>query len=146
MPIKIFTDTHFQLVLMNVNLSAVMEERDIFAADILDTSTRDVIIKNACDKRDEAVEAKNAAEVDLAKNRIELMQVNSQLLDTVQHKVKLSEQLEEMEVNIVSQIQDQVRDKLDRVDGEEVSSDSCTDSESSREKLTRKLSRMIFGK
>ena len=34
-----------------------------------------------------------------------MIQVNSQLLDTVQHKVRLSEQLEEMEVNIVSQIQ-----------------------------------------
>ena len=60
---------------MTVNLSAVMEERDIFAADILDTSTRDVMIKNACDKRDEAVETKNTAEVDLARQRIELMQV-----------------------------------------------------------------------
>ena len=38
----------------------------------------------------------------------EYVQVNSQLLDTVQHKVRLSEQLEEMEVNIVDQIQDQV--------------------------------------
>ena len=74
-----FTDTHFQLVLMNVNLSAVMEERDIFAADILDTSTRDVIIKNACDKRDEAVETKNTAEVDLARQRIELMQVKRRI-------------------------------------------------------------------
>ena len=64
------------------------------------------------------------AEVELATQRIDLMQVNSQLLDTmmmmmmmmmiqvnsqlldtVQHKVRLSEQLEEMEVNIVSQIQ-----------------------------------------
>ena len=134
-------------MLVQSNLAAALEERDMFAGDILEASTsKDVIIKNACNKRDEAVEAKNAAEVDLAKNRIELMQVNSQLLDTVQHKVKLSEQLEEMEVNIVSQIQDQVRDKLDRVDGEEVSSDSCTDSETGREKLTRKLSRMIFGK
>ena len=69
------TDTHFQLVLMTVNLSAVKEERDMFAADILDTSTRDVMIKNACDKRDEAVETKNSAEVDLARQRIELMQV-----------------------------------------------------------------------
>ena len=68
------------------------------------------------------MEAKNLAEVELATQRIDLMQVNSQLLDTmmmmmmmiqvnsqlldtVQHKVRLSEQLEEMEVNIVSQIQ-----------------------------------------
>ena len=34
-----------------------------------------------------------------------MLQVNSQLLDTVQHKVRLGEQLDEMEVNIVSQIQ-----------------------------------------
>ena len=136
------------MVLVQSNLAAALEERDMFAEDILEASaSKDVIIKKACDKRDEAVEAKNAAEVDLAKNRIELMQVNSQLLDTVQHKVKLSEQLEEMEVNIVSQIQDQVRDKLEKCDDDsEASSDSTTDSESGREKLSRKLSRMIFGK
>jgi len=137
-----------KLVLMTSNLAAAVEERDMFAADILDANnSKDVIIKNACDKRDEAVEAKNEAEVDLAKNRIELMQVNSQLLDTVQHKLKLAEQLEEMEVNIVDQIQDQVRDKLEKCDDDsEASSDSTTDSESGREKLSRKLSRMIFGK
>ena len=130
--------------MMTSNLAAAVEERDMFAKDILEAgASKDVIIKNACDKRDEAVEAKNAAEVDLATNRIELMQINSQLLDTVQHKLKLAEQLEEMEVNIVDQIQDQVRDKLDRDDS---SSSDNTDSESGGEKLTRKLSRMIFGK
>ena len=60
---------------MTVNLSAVMEERDIFAADILDTSTRDVMSRSACERRNEAVETKNAAEVGLARHRIELMQV-----------------------------------------------------------------------
>ena len=119
----------------------------MYAADILDTSSRDIVIKNACDKRDEAVENKNAAEVELASQRIELMQVNSQLLDTVQHKARLGEQLDEMEVNIVSQIQDQVRHKLDTAAGEGGSSSESSDSDGSgREKLTRKLSRMIFGK
>merc|ERR1719500_1035500 len=103
------------------------------------------MIKNACDKRDEAVETKNTAEVDLARQRIELMQVNSQLLDTVQHKARLGEQLDEMEVNIVGQIQDQVHHKLDIAAA--ASSSEGSDSEGSgREKLTRKLSRMIFGK
>ena len=97
----------------------------------------------------------------------EYVQVNSQLLDTVQHKVRLSEQLEEMEVNIVDQIQDQVggsryldviytiyistylciqvRDKLHH--DTDSSSDSATsDSDAGKEKLSRKLSRMIFGK
>ena len=80
---------------MTTKLEAVTEERDLLAADILETETsKDVIITKACSKRDEAVEAKNNAEVELAKNRIELLQVNSQLLETVEHKVKLSEKLE----------------------------------------------------
>ena len=49
----------------------------MFAKDILDMNLgKDVIIQNACDKRDEAVEEKNAAEVELAENRIELMQAS----------------------------------------------------------------------
>lgn len=91
------------------------------------------------------MEAKNNSEVELAKNRIELLQVNSQLLETVEHKVKLSQDLEEVEVNMVSQIQEQVQDKLTRAEGES-SSESSSDSEGGREKLARKLSRIIFGK
>lgn len=127
---------------MTTSLGAVTEERDLLAADILETETsKDLIITKACSKRDEAVEAKNSAEVELAKNRIELLQVNSQLLETVEHKVKLAEQLEEAEVNMVSRIQEQVQHKL--VSQE---SDSSSDSDSGRERLARKLSRIIFGK
>ena len=112
------------------------------AADILETETsKDLIITKACSKRDEAVEAKNSAEVELAKNRIELLQVNSQLLETVEHKVKLAEQLEEAEVNMVSRIQEQVQHKLVSQESE-----SSSDSESGRERLARKFSRIIFGK
>ena len=135
----------------------------MLAADILETETsKEVIITKACSKRsvkslllprshsrcffrDEAVEAKNNSEVELAKNRIELLQVNSQLLETVEHKVKLSQELEEAEVSMVSQIQEQVQDKLTRAEGE-ASSESNSDSDSGREKLARKLSRIIFGK
>ena len=95
--------------------------------------------------RDEAVEAKNHSEVELAKNRIELLQVNSQLLETVEHKIKLSQELEEAEVSMVSHIQEQVQDKLTRAEGES-SSESSSDSDSGQEKLARKLSRIIFGK
>ena len=95
--------------------------------------------------RDEAVEAKNHSEVELAKNRIELLQVNSQLLETVEQKISLSQDLEEAEVSMVSHIQEQVQDKLTRAEGES-SSESSSDSDSGREKLARKLSRIIFGK
>ena len=100
---------------------------------------------SCCVIRDEAVEAKNNSEVELAKNRIELLQVNSQLLETVEHKVKLSQDLEEAEVSMVSQIQEQVQHKLTRAEGES-SSESSSESDSGREKLARKLSRIIFGK
>ena len=131
---------------MTTSLGAVTEERDLLAADILETETsKDLIITKACSKRDEAVEAKNSAEVELAKNRIELLQVNSQLLETVEHKIKLSQDLEEAEVSMVSHIQEQVQDKLTRAEGES-SSESSSDSDSGREKLARKLSRIIFGK
>ena len=131
---------------MTTSLAAVREERDTLAADILETETsKDLIITKACSKRDEAVEAKNNSEVELAKNRIELLQVNSQLLETVEHKIKLSQDLEEAEVSMVSHIQEQVQDKLTRAEGES-SSESSSDSDSGREKLARKLSRIIFGK
>ena len=35
----------FQLVLLSSSLSAVVEERDMYATDILDTSSKDVIIR-----------------------------------------------------------------------------------------------------
>ena len=126
---------------MTTSLSAVTEERDLLAADIVGSeSTKDLVITQACSKRDEAVEAKNKAEVLLAQNRIELLQVNSQLLETVEHKIKLSQQLEEAEVSMVSQIQEQVQHKL------VTQSDTSSDSDSGRERLSRKLSRIIFGK
>jgi len=84
------------------------------------------------------VESKNAAEVDLARNRIEMMQVSSQLMEAVQQKVTLSEKLEDMEVNMVSYLQNQVKIKL--------SSETSSDSESGKETLSRKISRKIFRK
>lgn len=41
---------------------------------------------------------RNKAEVELAKTRVDLMQANSQLLEAIQQKVELSQQLEQWQV------------------------------------------------
>ena len=48
--------------------------------------------------RDNAVARKNACEIELARTRIDVMQVNSQLMEAIQQKVELSQQLEQWQV------------------------------------------------
>ena len=48
--------------------------------------------------RDKAVARKNATEIDLARARIDVMQINSQLLESIQQKVELSCQLDQWQV------------------------------------------------
>lgn len=60
--------------------------------------SQDEIVKRALKMRDETIARKNLVEIELAKIRIELMHVNSQLLETIQQKVELSQQLEQWQV------------------------------------------------
>jgi len=102
-----------KLALVSARLSAAEEERNILKSDMEEVNmSRDIRIKNAWTTRDSAVTRKNEAEVDLAKCRIEMMQVNSQLLEAVQQKVKLSEQLDDWEVDLQRVVEDQVKDRL----------------------------------
>ena len=58
------------------------------------------------------------------------------MMEAVQQKVTLSEKLEDMEVNMVSFLQNQVKNKL--------SGDTSSDSDGGKETLSRKISRKIF--
>jgi len=132
-------DIKCKLSLASTCLAAAEEEKEILTQDLQNlTLTKEMMIKKAWETRDAAVESKNAAEVDLARNRIEMMQVSSQLMEAVQQKVTLSEKLEDMEVNMVSYLQNQVKIKLN--------SETSSDSESGKETLSRKISRKIFRK
>ena len=66
------------------------------------------------------------------------------MMEAVQQKVSLSQQLEEMEVNMDIFLQEQVKDKLVRSQ-----SDTASDSEGGKDTLARKISRPVlalFGK
>jgi len=133
-----------KLHLVSACLSAAEEEKGIFRKDLQNLSlSKEMMIKSAWNTRDDAVDAKNDAEVELAKNRIEMMQVSSQLMEAVQQKVSLSQQLEEMEVNMQSFLQDQVKNKLDRRSSSQ--SNSSSESDSGKETLSRKISRQARG-
>lgn len=60
---------------------------------------KEEIVRMAWKARDEAVERKNAAEIALAKTRIENMQISSQLMEVVQQKGELSQKLAQFEVS-----------------------------------------------
>ena len=61
---------------MEVRLRGAEEERDTLRSDLADsTAGQDVIVRKAWETRDKAVKRKNAAEVELAKERIGVMQV-----------------------------------------------------------------------
>lgn len=125
-----------KLALVEARLSAADEERLILRTDLAETKmSQENRIKSAWVTRDAAVDRKNLAEVELAKGRIESMQVNSQLLEAVQQKVKLSQQLEDWEVDLQLLLQDQVKDKLD--------TDSGIEKDSRERKASRPNSRIL---
>lgn len=82
----------------------VREERDRARADIqdLDSLAKDEMIKKAWEVRDGAVARKNATQVELARTRIDVLQANSQLMEAIQQKVELSQQVEQWQVSVKS--------------------------------------------
>ncbi len=75
---------------MELELKAVKEERDQLKQDIEDSDlNKDQLVRKAWEVRDEAVKRKNAAEIEVSKERIATMQINSQLLEAIQQKVEL---------------------------------------------------------
>lgn len=86
--------------IQEVQLNAIREERDN-ARQTLESQglPKDEIVKRAFELRDQAVARKNTVEIELAKTRIEVMHINSQLMESVQQKVELSQQLEQWQVS-----------------------------------------------
>lgn len=81
------------VTLLSVEMTTLKEERDRLhgAAEDKEASER---LLQAIRDRDEAIAKKNAVEVELTKCKIDMMSLNSQLLDAIQQKVNLSQQLE----------------------------------------------------
>jgi len=102
-----------KLSVLEVELGAVKEERDQYKSDIDDSElSKDQLIKKAWEVRDAAVKRKNTAEIDLAKERIATMQINSQLLEAIKQKVELSQQLDQWQGDMEQLLEEQMRERL----------------------------------
>lgn len=92
-----------QLSIKEAKLTGAVEDRDRARADLKDANglARDEIIKKAWEARDGAVARKNETEISLARSRIELNRMHSDLMEAIQQKVELSQQLEQWQVRTV---------------------------------------------
>jgi coiled-coil domain-containing protein 64 len=80
-------------------LAGALEARDQAISDRDDTElSRDEVVKKAWSVRDAAIERKNNVEVQLAKTSLDVMQSSGQLMEAIQQKVELSQQLEQWQV------------------------------------------------
>ena len=102
-----------QFTVTEKQLSAATEERDTLREDISNTAAgKDELIKKAWDVRDAAVKRKNDTMIELARARIDVMQINSQLLEAIQQKVELSQQLDQWQGDMEELLEEQMVKKM----------------------------------
>ncbi|XKL67301.1 hypothetical protein PGB90_002792 [Kerria lacca] len=107
-----------RLSVCETELTGAREERDRARADIQDLNSlaKDEMIKKAWEVRDGAVARKNATQVELARTRIDVLQANSQLMEAIQQKVELSQQVEQWQVDMEALLDERMRQKLTNQD------------------------------
>ncbi|XP_060048972.1 BICD family-like cargo adapter 1 isoform X4 [Erinaceus europaeus] len=81
------------VTLLSMEMTALKEERDRLRVTSEDKEPKEQLQKAIRD-RDEAIAKKKAVELELAKCKMDMMSLNSQLLDAIQQKLNLSQQLE----------------------------------------------------
>merc|ERR1719336_2091747 len=122
-----------KLTVTEVQLKAAEEERDTLKSDIENCEAgKDVLIKKAWETRDAAVRRKNNTEIELAKTRIDVMQINSQLMEAIQQKVELSQQLDQWQQDMQELLEDQMNRKMRAAQSQAKGGKSGNDSDSSQ--------------
>merc|ERR1712079_645236 len=130
-----------KLSVTEVQLKAAEEERDTLKGDLENTEAgRDVLIKKAWETRDAAVKRKNNTEIELARTRIDVMQINSQLMEAIQQKVELSQQLDQWQSDMQELLEDQMNRKMKAAQSK---GKSGNDSDSSQANNDRKKSKLF---
>ncbi|XP_074868800.1 BICD family-like cargo adapter 1 isoform X2 [Carettochelys insculpta] len=107
---SVLDSTDSTVTLLSVEMTALKEERDRLRGSAEDKETSEQLLKAIRD-RDEAIAKKNAMEMELAKCKIDMMSLNSQLLDAIQQKLNLSQQLEAWQDDMHRVIDQQLMDK-----------------------------------
>ncbi|XP_057212379.1 BICD family-like cargo adapter 1 isoform X1 [Triplophysa rosa] len=101
---------HNQVALLSVEVSSSREENDRLRL-MVEVSEPNEALQSAIRDRDEAIAKKKAVEMELAKCKIDIMSLNSQLLDAIEQKLNLSQQLEAWQDDMHRVIDQQLMDK-----------------------------------
>uniref|UniRef100_I3KG88 BICD family like cargo adaptor 1 n=1 Tax=Oreochromis niloticus TaxID=8128 RepID=I3KG88_ORENI len=101
---------HNQVALLSVEMRSLQEENERMRtmAEVREPSEQ---LQSAIRDRDDAIAKKKAVEMELAKCKIDIMSLNSQLLDAIQQKLNLSQQLEAWQDDMHRVIDQQLMDK-----------------------------------
>ncbi|XP_029998562.1 BICD family-like cargo adapter 1 isoform X2 [Sphaeramia orbicularis] len=101
---------HNQMALLSVEMCSLREENERIRAmaEVREPSEQ---LQSAIRDRDDAIAKKKAVEMELAKCKIDIMSLNSQLLDAIQQKLNLSQQLEAWQDDMHRVIDQQLMDK-----------------------------------
>ncbi|XP_060927943.1 BICD family-like cargo adapter 1 [Limanda limanda] len=101
---------HNQMALLSVEMCSLREDnqRMRVMAELREPSEQ---LQSAIRDRDDAIAKKKAVEMELAKCKIDIMSLNSQLLDAIQQKLNLSQQLEAWQDDMHTVIDQQLMDK-----------------------------------
>merc|ERR1719228_2157295 len=129
-----------KLTVTELQLQAAEEERDILREDISNSEAgRDALIKKAWDTRDAAVKRKNNTEIELARTRIDVMQINSQLMEAIHQKVELSQQLDQWQLDMQEMLEEQMTKKMKAHENKNLKSGNESDSSQTGERKSSKL-------
>uniref|UniRef100_A0A3Q3E263 BICD family like cargo adaptor 1 n=1 Tax=Labrus bergylta TaxID=56723 RepID=A0A3Q3E263_9LABR len=98
------------MALLSVETRSLQEENERMKtmAELREPSEQ---LQSAIRDRDDAIAKKKAVEMELAKCKIDIMSLNSQLLDAIQQKLNLSQQLEAWQDDMHRVIDQQLMDK-----------------------------------
>ncbi|XP_056628767.1 BICD family-like cargo adapter 1 [Triplophysa dalaica] len=101
---------HDQVALLSVEVSSSREETERLRL-MVEVSEPNEALQSAIRDRDEAIAKKKAVEMELGKCKMDIMSLNSQLLDAIEQKLNLSQQLEAWQDDMHRVINQQLMDK-----------------------------------
>ncbi|KAM8864946.1 BICD family-like cargo adapter 1 isoform 2-T2 [Synchiropus picturatus] len=101
---------HNQMALLSVEMCSLQEDNERMRS-MAEVQEPSELVQSAIRDRDEAIAKKKAVEMELAKCKIDIMSLNSQLLDAIQQKLNLSQQLEAWQDDMHRVIDQQLMDK-----------------------------------
>ncbi|CAH1802515.1 unnamed protein product [Owenia fusiformis] len=84
------------------------EEHDLMTASGVSSLNRDCVVEQAKRERDEALDKRNQMEMELAQAKLDLMSMDEQLMEAIQQKIELSQQLEQWQMDMQLLLDNQI--------------------------------------